>query len=219
MSDRTPPVPGRSGGWFADRPLSVKFGALAGVSVLAFGGLVGSVLVGNSAARQADEDMTALAHAQSLVLQLDTRASELKVDAFRALVREVPAEARTEIAEDTATAHELLTELSGIELTGESAAAVGELRASFDDYTAAVGAFVDTAVADQAAARAGYEQIQAANDLTDGTVSAAKDALGAATEDAEGALVDNIDRTGTITQVVAGIGVALVLEISWLTMR
>ncbi|SDO02446.1 methyl-accepting chemotaxis protein [Geodermatophilus sp. DSM 45219] len=218
MPDRTPPTAGRSG-WFADRPLSVKFGALAGVSVLAFGGLVGSVLVGNSAAREADQDMTALVHAQGLVLQLDTRASELKVDAFRALVREVPAEARTEVAEDTATADELLTELSEIELTGESATAVAELRASFDDYTAAVGAFVDTAVADQAAARAGYEQIQVANDLTDGTVGAAKDALEAATEDAEGALVDSIDRTGTITQVVAGIGVALILAISWLIMR
>ena len=218
MPDRTPPAAGRSG-WFADRPLSVKFGALAGVSVLAFGGLVGSVLVGNSAARHADEEMTALVHAQSLVLQLDTRASELKVDAFRALVREVPAEARTEVAEDTATADQLLTELSGIELTGESATAVAELRASFDDYTAAVGAFVDTAVADQAAARAGYEQIQVANDLTDGTVGAAKDALEAATEDAEGALVDSIDRTGTLTQVVAGIGVALILAISWLIMR
>ena len=91
MSDRTPPPPGRSGGWFADRPLSAKFGALVGVVVLAFGGLVGSVLAGNGAVRGADEEMTALTHAQSLVLGLDTRASELKVDAFRALVREVPA--------------------------------------------------------------------------------------------------------------------------------
>src|SRR5687768_5047411 len=108
MSDRTSPSPGRSGGWFADRPLPVKFGAL-----------VGSVLAGNGTVREADEETMALAHAEALVLQLDTRASELKVDAFRALVREVPAEALAEVAEDAATADELLTELSGIALTGE----------------------------------------------------------------------------------------------------
>jgi methyl-accepting chemotaxis protein len=219
MSVRTLQSPGRSAGWFADRPLSVKFGALVGVTVLAFGGLVGSVLTGNGAAREADEQMTALAHAQSIVLQLDTRASELKVDSFRALVREVPAEALPEIAEDTATADELLTELSGIALTGESAAAVAELRTSFDDYTTAIGAFVNSAVADPATARAGYAQIQVANDLTDGAVGAAKDALEAGTGDAEASLVDSIDSTGVITLLVAGIGVALILAISWLTMR
>ena len=219
MSDRTPPSLGRSGGWFADRPLPVKFGALVGVTVLAFGGLVGSVLAGNGTVREADEEMTGLAHAEALVLQLDTRASELKVDAFRALVREVPAEALAEVAEDAATADELLTELSGIALTGESAAAVGELQASFDDYTATIGAFIDSAVADQATARVGYAQIQVANDLTDEAVGAAKEALRAATEDAEGSLVDSIDRTGTITLLVAGIGVALIPAISWLTMR
>ncbi|SNT07535.1 methyl-accepting chemotaxis protein [Geodermatophilus pulveris] len=219
MTDRTPPAAGGPGGWFADRPLRVKFGALVGVTVLAFGGLVGSVLVGNGSARQADAEMMALSHARSLVLQLDTRASELKVDAFRVLVRDVPAEARTEVAEDTAIADELLTELSGITLTGESAAAVAELETSFDDYTAAIGAFVDAAVADQAAARAGYEQIQAANDLTDGAVGAAEDALEVATADAEAGLVRSIDNTQTITLLVACVGMALILVISWLTTR
>ncbi|MDP9430900.1 MAG: methyl-accepting chemotaxis protein [Actinomycetota bacterium] len=219
MSVRTLPPSARSGGWFADRPLSVKFGALVGVVVLAFSGVVGSMVVGNATVRDVNGELTTLADAESLVLQVDTRASELKVDAFRALVREVPAEALAELDDDVATVDELLSELSGIALTGETAAAVAELEDSFGDYTTAISTYIDSAVADQAAARAGYAQIQAANDLTDGAVGTAKDALQAATDDAGVRLADAIDGTELVSLVVAGVGVALILAISWLIMR
>uniref|UniRef100_UPI001300033E HAMP domain-containing protein n=1 Tax=Geodermatophilus chilensis TaxID=2035835 RepID=UPI001300033E len=219
MSVRTTQSSGHSGGWFADRPLSVKFGALVGVVAVAFAGVVGSVVVGNATVRDVNEELTALAGAESVVLQLDTRASELKVDAFRALVREVPADALAELDEDVATADELLAELSGIPLTGETATAVADLEDSFADYTTAISAFIDSAVADQVAARAGYAQIQVANDLTDGAVGAAKDTLQVATDDAAARLADAVDSTELLTVVVAGVGVALILAISWLTMR
>ena len=48
---------------------------------------------------------------------------------------------------------------------------MADLEAGFDQYTAAISAFVDGAVADQAATRLRWEDIQAANDLTDGAVA------------------------------------------------
>ena len=42
----------RGVGWFANRPLAVKFGILIGVVVLAFGGVVGSVMIGNADVRE-----------------------------------------------------------------------------------------------------------------------------------------------------------------------
>ncbi|MGK5114916.1 HAMP domain-containing protein, partial [Geodermatophilus sp. CPCC 205506] len=217
-SPATAPPP-RGSSWFADRPLGVKFGILVGVVVMAFTGLLGAVLIGNATVRQLNAEMAALQHAQALVLQVDTRASELKVDGFKSLVRETPAEQLTELADDVATPVALLAELDTIELTGDAASAVADLQASFDDYTTAITAFVDTAVADQAAARVNWEQIQAANDLTDGAVGAAKDSLEAATDEAEARLAAAIDTTQTTTIVVAGLGLALILAISWLTMR
>ncbi|MGY1811317.1 methyl-accepting chemotaxis protein [Blastococcus sp. SYSU D00820] len=211
--------PGPRAGWFADRPLGVKFGILVGVVVLAFGGLLTSTLVGNAAVRDAQVQLDSLAHAEVLVLQLDTRASELKVDGFKALVRADPATQLQELSEDIATPEGLLAELAEIELSGEPAAAVAELQASFGDYTEGIRTFVDSAVADQAAARAQWESIQAANDLTDGAVSAAKDALAAATEDAAVELADTIAEAETVSIVVAVAALAVVLLLSWLTMR
>ena len=93
-----PPAAGRAG-WFADRPLAQKFGVLVGVVVLAFAGLISVVLIGNGTVRDATAEVQDLADAETLVLQLDTRASELKVDGFKALVRDVPADQLPELAD------------------------------------------------------------------------------------------------------------------------
>ena len=86
------PTPTRRRGWFADRRLAAKFGIMITVVVLAFGGLVVTTLQSNAAVARAHDEVTQLGIAQALVLQLDTRASELKVDGFKALVRDVPAD-------------------------------------------------------------------------------------------------------------------------------
>jgi methyl-accepting chemotaxis protein len=213
------PPTDRPAGWFADRPLAVKFGVLVGVVVLAFAGLLTSVLVGNGTVRDATSRVQDYADAETLVLQLDTRASELKVDGFKALVRDVPSEQLAELADDIATPEALLDELSGIPLDGSAADAVAGLLASFGDYTAAIQAFVDGAVADQVGSRVRWEDIQAANDLTDGAVGEAKDALNAARSAAEQGLLDAIARAERISLLVAAGAVLGVLAISWVITR
>src|SRR5687767_13113105 len=44
-------------GWFANRPLAVKFGILVGVVLLAFGNVLVSVLAGNASVREANEEL------------------------------------------------------------------------------------------------------------------------------------------------------------------
>ncbi|MGY1712465.1 methyl-accepting chemotaxis protein [Geodermatophilus sp. SYSU D00758] len=214
-----PPLPAPRAGWFADRPLAVKFGILVTVVVLALGGLLGSVLVGNATVREVQEELAGLAEAQALVLQIDTRASELKVDGYKAAVREVPADQLAELAEDIETPELLLAELGALDLTGDPAAAVAALQADFGDYTAAITTYVDGAVADQAGARLRWEDVQAANDLTDGAVGEAKDAMAAATEDAEARLAAAIDRSETVSVLIAAAALLVVLGVSWLVVR
>jgi hypothetical protein len=125
------PAAQRRSGWFADRPLAVKFGVLLGVVVLACGGVIVSMLLGNSSVRNANAELAAFNHAQELVLQLDTRASELKVDGFKALVREDPSEQLSELADDIATPKAMLEELAPIPLSGDSAEAVAGLADSY----------------------------------------------------------------------------------------
>jgi methyl-accepting chemotaxis protein len=197
----------------------VKFGVLLAAVVLALGGILGSMLVGNSAVRDASTELHHLNTAQALVLRLDTRASELKVDGYKALVRENPTDQLSELADDIATPEALMDELAAVHLadTPPAAAAVGELMDSYGAYTQAITVFVDSAVADQAGTRVRWEDIQAANDLTDSAVGAAKDALAAATDEAQLLLDEAIATSQKISLLIAAAGIALIGIVSWTT--
>jgi len=213
-----PPAPRRAG-WFASRSLGVKFATLVSVVVLVFAGLLGTVLLGNRTVHEANVELQRLNEAEELVLQLDTRASELKVDGYKAIVREVPAEQLSELADDIATPEAMLAELATVPLGGASAEAVAGLSDTYGAYTQAISAFVNGAVADQAAARAAWEDIQTANDLTDGAVGAAKDALAAESDLAHDRLEDAIATSQLLSIIMAAVGVVLILAISKVTIR
>jgi methyl-accepting chemotaxis protein len=209
----------RRAGWFANRPLAVKFAILVGVVVLAFGGVLVAVITGNTSLREANTELGLVTHAEELVLQLDTRASELKVDGFKALVREDPAAQLEELADDIATPEAMLEELGTIHLEGTAAEAVAGVAQSYGAYTDAIAAFVNGAVADQAAMRPMWEDIQTANDLTDGAVGAAKDALQAESVAAQVRLDEAIDTAQMTTLIALMAGLALVTGLSIVTVR
>ena len=222
MSSTSLPRAGtKRAGWFANRTLSVKFGILVGVVLLAFGNVLVSVMLGNASVRAANSELHDLNQAEKLVLQLDTRASELKVDGFKALVRENPADQLTELADDIATPEAMLAELRTLHLVDSpaSASAVAELEASYSAYTDAITGFIDGAVADQEAMRVRWEEIQVANDLTDGAVGEAKDALAVASEEAGATLSEAIDTAETITLIGVLAGLAVVAALSFVTVR
>ena len=217
----TPPTSarGRRAGWFADRPLAVKFGILIGIVVLALGSVLLTMLSGFGTVQDANAHLSRLNAAEELVLQLDTRASELKVDGYKAVVREDPTEQLPELADDIATPKALLAELAEIELNGDSATAVAGLADSYGAYTDAITAFVDVAVADQSLARMRWEEIQVANDLTDGAVGAAKDALAAESAAAQRELDAAIIDAELTSLLVALAALVVIGVVSVFTMR
>ncbi|WP_199582980.1 methyl-accepting chemotaxis protein [Blastococcus sp. TF02-9] len=219
MASTPAPLTAPRTGWFANRPLAVKFGVLIGVVVLAFGGLLTAVLVGTASVRDANAALQNLGEAEVLVLQLDTRASELKVDGFKTITRENPADQLPELADDIATPEAMLAELATVPLEGVAAEAVSGLSDAFGAYTTAISAFVDLAVADPVAMRLRWEEIQAANDLSDGAVSEAKDALAAESTRAQVRLDDAIALSQQVSLVVAVVGLGVVLVIARMTMR
>jgi hypothetical protein len=164
----TGPADASGARWFTNRSLTQKFGALFGVTLLSTGGLLTAVLIGDAKKSDASAELADLSHAQALVLQIDTRASELKVDGYKALVRPNAADELDELAGDIQTPQDLITELNGITLTGKPASTVADLEATFGDYTDAITVFINKAVADQVGTRASWEDIQKANDLSDG---------------------------------------------------
>jgi methyl-accepting chemotaxis protein len=215
----TGPVGTRRRVRFADLPLAGKFGAIVLAVVVAFGGLLAAMLSGNAAVRSAERDLEVDEAAQELVLRLDTRASELKVDGFKALVRESPADQLPELEEDLATPAEIIAELTALPLEGASAEAVSALADAFTEYGNGIRGVIDDAIADQESARQGWEAIQAANDVTDAAVGSAVDALAIATTEAAARLDNAIATSERIALSVAAVAIVLIGLISWLTMR
>ena len=205
--------------WFAGRRLAVRFGVLLGVVTVAFGALLVSLLTSNATVREASATRSTVGHAEVLVLQLDTRASELKVDALKSLAADDPRDLLADVQDDEATAAGLLEELAGLPLTGDAATAADALEGSFAVYTDAITAFVDGAVVDQDAARLRADEVQDANDVSDAAVSAAKDVLEAATSAADAEVLAAVDRATRLGVLTALAGLLVVAGLCLLTQR
>ena len=106
---------------------------------------------------------------------LDTRASELKVDAFKSVTLADPTTAQADVADDTKQVGELIATLKGYDLNSRDAALVDAIETKFGAYTDAIKAFVDAAIKDQKGMLAQVDQIQAANDITDEALGGALD--------------------------------------------
>jgi methyl-accepting chemotaxis protein len=206
-------------GWFAGRRLAVKFGVLLGVVALAFGALLVSLLTSNATVRDASAHRSAVGQAEVLVLALDTRASELKVDALKSLVAAQPQDLLADVQDDEATTTGLLDELAAVPLTGDAATAADALDGSFATYVDAIAAFVDSAVADQDAARLRAGEVQDANDVSDAAVSAAKDVLEAETAAADAEVLAAVDRASRLGLLTTVAGLLVVAGLCLLTQR
>ncbi|MFZ0159918.1 MAG: methyl-accepting chemotaxis protein [Kineosporiaceae bacterium] len=148
--------------------------------------------------------------AQMLVRELDTRASELKVDGYKASVRPDPAEEKAELADDSQKITTRLDALKALDLGENPPKEVAALEPAFAAYIKGIGAYVDAAIADQRTARADWENIQKANDATDEAVGAAIEALD---ERGKGLAAEQVAAqrrlVWTIWMIIVGAGVVL----------
>ncbi|MDQ1292232.1 MAG: methyl-accepting chemotaxis protein [Actinomycetota bacterium] len=156
-----------------------KFGVLGAVGFL--GAIVtgGAGLVAVTRYQDLSTELASKTTAQNIIRELDTRASELKVDGYKAIVRPKPTEELAELAEDSEKITTRLAKLDALDLPVADRQRIGSLSAAFQDYVKQIDAYVKTAVADQTAARSDWEAIQKANDATDEAVGNAADAFDA----------------------------------------
>ncbi|WP_164519771.1 HAMP domain-containing protein, partial [Nocardioides ferulae] len=151
---------------------------------------------------------------------LDTRASELKADAYLAVSSPDPESVVADAQEDVG---KLMGVIDAIEenATDEESqdAENANFRAAFEEYGAAVVAFTEQAAQDQERAAAGLADIQAANSGTDELLEGYMAAIGAAGEDAVQKQSDTRSRTITFTLVAAVLGVLSLAVLAWMIAR
>jgi len=156
-----------------------RLGVLGAVGFLAAVVSGGAGLVAVTRYSSLNDELTAQSQAQRLIRELDTRASELKVDGYKAIVRPDPAAEKAEFTDDAGKITSRLEKLAALKLSKGDADQVRNVWRAFDGYNALIGDVVSSAAADQAAARANWEAIQRANDATDEAVGTAADAFDA----------------------------------------
>ena len=190
-----------------------KLLALAAVGLLVALSLGAVAWWGTGAVRAATQELDALQDGRALVLRLDTRAGELEVDGFTSLVRPNPEEQLEELAEDVATPRALVAELKALGLSGEASVQVEQIATAYDGYIAGMEEFVAAAIDDQRAQLGRFEEVQAANDVTDEAVGTAVEVFTAAV-DAQTALVeDRITQVRTLAVVACGLGLAVLVAV------
>ncbi|RKS80193.1 methyl-accepting chemotaxis protein [Motilibacter peucedani] len=157
--------------------VSKKLAALAGAGLLSTVA-VGSVAIsGANGIRSEQDKLNDVRDVRALVLRLDTRASELKVDAYKALLAPKPDALLADLADDQAKAQGFLDAIHEDQLTQDTKDEIAGLRTAYAAYFGEIKTVIDAATANQPVERAKYEDVQKANDATDDAVAAADDAL------------------------------------------
>jgi methyl-accepting chemotaxis protein len=186
------------------------------ITVITCIGLASAVLVAivawvgaDAVSRDAERTRTH-ADARSLIQQLDTRSSELKVDGFKAVTLDDPTSTQADVADDTQQIADLIAALRALPLDPDDQARIADLETAFAAYTTAIGEFVDAAVANQHAQRAKADKIQAANEELDAVLGDYVDAFAGDAAEASDALLDTAHgmRTQVLLFTLLGLAVA-----------
>ncbi|KRC43346.1 chemotaxis protein [Nocardioides sp. Root224] len=157
---------------------------LAAIAVI--GAATSAVVAGVALAgfRGLDADATELAKwedARTLMHALDTRSSELKVDGLKAVAYPDNSSLPQDVVDDNATVTDLVNQLKDLDL-GAAQEQADQFDQAWVAYGQTIADFVDSAVADQAAARKNVEDVQAANDQMDDLLSGAIDQIETSTD-------------------------------------
>ena len=196
-----------------------RIAAIAGIGIVTTV-TVGAVAV-SSAARVDHKagEVDDLQRASVLFHALDTRSSELKVDAYKSLLTTNPASVKADVVDDTAKVSDLLRQVRRLQLSAENRNQVRDVTRAFDAYTGTIAGFVASAAENQEGTRSRVEAIQAANDVMDDSLGAAVDDFtkDAATGSAE--LVSMIAQMRTLVVVTAALGLAVLVGLATVITR
>jgi methyl-accepting chemotaxis protein len=157
--------------------------------------------------------------ARALVQALDTRSSELKVDAFKAVTFDDPTIAQADVADDTQQVAGFIAEMRKLDLDEHDKEAIDAVEADFATYTADISAFIDAAVADQDAQRGKAEQIQVANEQMDDSLGKMVELLGKDSTEASQATVDTASAMQVFVLIFTALGLLVAGAVAFVITR
>ncbi|MGZ4487744.1 MAG: methyl-accepting chemotaxis protein [Nocardioides sp.] len=179
----------------------------------------GVALHGLTAVRTTNTQLETIQKADTILAQLDTRASELKVDGYKTLVRPDPSSELSELSDDSGTIDTLLTQLKALPYGPDTTFDPMPVLAAYRTYVADMSTFVNRAASDPKGMRGSFGDIQAANDKTDAAVTAAREELSKELTSLQKQAKKQVTDTMLLSGLVGLVGLALLVTLSSLITR
>lgn len=150
-----------------DLGIGARMALLTGVALLPAVLVTGTALHSSSRVETETRHALELERASAKLYHLDNRNSEIKADAYRALVETDLDVVRQDTVDDIASAEEVLAEVEARELPGSISGQLPGLRTALGEYTEALSSYVDLAVAAPQRALERQGEVAAANSVLD----------------------------------------------------
>ena len=158
---------------------------------------------------QADQ-VRALEVCMGALNHLDTRQSELKVDAYRSALKQ---DVTQDVADDVVSATEAADAVQTCGLTGDLAAEFGTIRPDVDSFGTFIAGFVrQSLTAGTATAETG--QIAERNSAVDDKLGALNEKVTAAARQERAEMSDTVSETEWAAWIVTGVGLLLLIGLS-----
>ncbi|GAB2610893.1 hypothetical protein Aab01nite_25290 [Paractinoplanes abujensis] len=176
------------------------------VGAVALAALAAISLSGQGRLAEQGRNVSNLQACQAAMNHLDTRQSELKVDAYRSALGQ---DVSQDVVDDVQSAAEAADGVAGCGLPGDMAQTFTEDRPAFVDF----GQFISDFVA-SGDKRTRIGEIAERNNVTDDKLGALIDRVTAAVETEEGDMASTISQTRTLSIVVALVGLVLLIGLA-----
>jgi methyl-accepting chemotaxis protein len=196
---------------FADITVAQRLSAIVVTGVVVAGSVTGIGAWSQGKLASHAETLRVYTATKAALNHLDTRESELKVDAYRAANGE---DTVGDVVDDIASAKEALEAASAYVLPGDIDSQIDALATDVQAFSAFISTFVDDAKADRDSIKDRYDQVQEKNHIVDDKIGAVHEQLDAAITEQQQVMADVTGQTRLWMLLVSGIGLLVLLGLS-----
>jgi methyl-accepting chemotaxis protein len=197
-----------------DLGIAKRISLIVGAGVLTAAAIAGVAIVAGARLESQADQARVLANANGALNHLETRESELKVDAYRSIFEPDAATVGVDLKDDVAAAEEAVSAVDALDLPGPIRTGFDAITAdvrSFSDY---VSAFVADAEGDQAQAVRRQQEIADRNHAVDDKLDALHQKVTPAAAIERAAEQAAVSRTRLTLILVALVGLIVLLTLS-----
>jgi len=195
----------------AEIGIAKRLGLIVLTGVVALAGLAVITLLGQQQLTRQSAELQRLEAGMAALNHLDTRQSELKVDAYRAALGQ---DVSGDVADDVVSATEAADAVEAVGMPKDLADTFAGIRPSVNDFGTFIAGFVREAVADPASVRADLGQIAERNSAVDDQLGGLNERVTAAVERERADMADTASRTRLLALLVVGLGLVLLVGFS-----